>query len=91
MHDFSPSTLHILTRCGITILGPVPHGYAVNDNGYAVNDNGCHRILTFHEILEAARRFMNLVQRAHAAFMQLWERLPEEEKHAFATPEGISA
>jgi hypothetical protein len=61
MRDFSPSTLRALAAQGITILRPVAipgsgdMPWANAERGYAVNDTGCHRILTFSQVLEAAR------------------------------------
>jgi hypothetical protein len=62
VRDFSPSTLRALTAKGLTVLRPVAIPDAASampwanaDRGYAVNDNGCHRILTFAQVLEAAR------------------------------------
>jgi hypothetical protein len=62
MRDFSAATLRLLTRKGLTILRPVAipdmasaMPWANADRGYAVDDNGCHRILSFSQVLEAAR------------------------------------
>jgi hypothetical protein len=62
MRDFSPATLRALAAKGLTILRPVAipdmasaMPWACADRGYAVNDRGCHRILTFSQVLEAAR------------------------------------
>jgi hypothetical protein len=62
MRDFSPATLRVLARKGITILSPVAlpdmasaMPWANAERGYSVNDNGCGRILTFAQVLEATR------------------------------------
>jgi hypothetical protein len=62
MRDFSPSTRRALARKGIAVLSPVAipdmasaMPWANADRGYAVDDNGMHRILSFAQVLEAAR------------------------------------
>lgn len=62
MRDFSASTLRLLARRGLTILGPVAlpdmssdMPFANAERGYSVNDNGTGRIMTFQQVLEAAR------------------------------------
>jgi hypothetical protein len=61
MRDFSSSTLRLLARKGIAIVGTtVISGegdmpFATGSRGYRVDDNGCGRIWTFQQVLEAAR------------------------------------
>lgn len=60
MRDFSRKTLTALARKGIEVLGatfvPGSDGsFANGDRAYKVNDNGCGRVLTFTQVLEAAR------------------------------------
>lgn len=62
MNDFSKKTVSALARKGISLIGltVIPNSnsdmpFATGERGYRVNDNGCGRILSFSEILEAAR------------------------------------
>ena len=59
MRDFSAITLRKLARKGFTFIrpvaAPVNGSFANADRAYAFNDNGCHRIMTFNQVLEAAR------------------------------------
>lgn len=62
MRDFSPATLRALASKGIFLVGlqALPDmtsamPFANADRGYVVNDNGCGRVLTFAQVLEAAR------------------------------------
>jgi hypothetical protein len=61
MRDFSSSTLRLLARKGIAIVGTtvIPGEgdmpFATGSRGYRVDDNGCGRIWTFQQVLEAAR------------------------------------
>jgi hypothetical protein len=61
MRDFSSSTLRLLARKGIRVLGTcvIPSEgfmpFANGDRGYRLDDNGCGRIWTFQQVLEAAR------------------------------------
>lgn len=60
--DFTAATRRSLAKRGIALLKPtvIPAAsgempFANGDRGYEVDDNGCHRILTFAQVLEAAR------------------------------------
>jgi hypothetical protein len=62
MNDFSKATIRALARKGMTLLGltnvpdmssPMP--FANGTRAYRFNDNGCHRILSFAEVIAAAR------------------------------------
>lgn len=61
MTDFSKKTLSALARKGIRLLGltVIPGKgdlpFATGERGYRVDDNGCGRILTFTQVLEAAK------------------------------------
>jgi hypothetical protein len=62
MRDFPLATRRALARKGITILRPtaLPNmasamPFANADRGYVVNDNGTSRVMTFVQVLEAAR------------------------------------
>lgn len=59
MRDFSKKTLNALAKKGISIMSitfvPYKGDYTRGERAYNVNDNGCGRVLTFLEVLEAAR------------------------------------
>jgi hypothetical protein len=62
MRDFSSATLSRLARKGISILGIVAlpdmtssMPWANAQRGYSISDNGTGRILTFAQVMEAAR------------------------------------
>lgn len=61
MNDFSKKTLAALARKGITLLGlcVIPGQgdlpFASGSRGYRISDNGCGRILSFAQMMEAAR------------------------------------
>jgi len=61
MNDFSKKTLAALARKGITLLGltVIPGAgdlpFASGERGYRISDNGCGRILSFAQMMEAAR------------------------------------
>jgi hypothetical protein len=53
MRHFSAKTVRALARKGIALYGL--QGSPDGETFYKVNDNGCGRVLSFRQVLEAAR------------------------------------